>query len=309
MAERSKYLTVMLVPDASGAEVRRLRVAKLWLGLGLAGVAVALVAAVLGVGLAAGARQKVSEGRALRAENERMRQALVALEGDVAKARAALARLGQVEKKVRAMTHVSDPTRSLAMGPMGGRGESATAPREIESALFARDPVTAAASVGVHADAVSKDAERAADRVAALSELLKAEAKRMASTPSWRPSRGYMSSSFGMRVDPFTGLPQRHAGLDFVAPIGSEVRATADGRVRTAGPRGAYGLLVEIDHGHGLTTRYAHLSEVRVKPGQIVERGLPVGAVGNTGRSTGPHLHYEVRLHGVPRDPRAFILE
>lgn len=299
----------MVVPDVAGAEVRRLRVSKLWLGLGAASVACCFFGALIGLGLAFGARQKVVEGKQLRSENERMRSALIGLESQVAEARAAVQKLGQVEQKVRAMTMVSDPARSLAMGPLGGRGESQDAPQALERAMFSNDPVGGIERVGVHAEAVVSDAETTTRTVMELSVLLREEARRMASTPSWRPSRGYMSSSFGMRIDPFTGLPQRHSGLDFVAPIGSEVRATADGRVRAAGPRGAYGLLVEIDHGHGLTTRYAHLSEVRVKPGQAVERGSPIGALGNTGRSTGPHLHYEVRIHGVPRDPRAFILE
>ena len=115
------------------------------------------------------------------------------------------------------------------------------------------------------------------------------------------------SSNFGLRADPFTGERRMHAGMDFRSPIGTSVHATASGRVVTAGVSGGYGTLVELDHGHGLVTRYAHLSSSSVSVGQNVAPGTIVGAVGSTGRSTGPHLHYETRLSGNPLDPLRFL--
>lgn len=309
MIEKSRYLTVMVMPEASGAEVRRIRLRRAWLYVAPLLAVSAMAVGVAGAGSALGARSKVREGQRLRAENEEMRAALASLESEVANARQAVDRVGRLEKKLRTMTMVSDPARSLAMGPVGGRGEAEAPARVLGGALFERDPVASAAQVRKGAQAVGTSADAVAGRLRGLSLLLADEERRMASTPSRRPSKGYMSSAFGMRVDPFTGLPQRHAGLDFVAPFGSEVRATGDGTVRVAAPRGAYGLIVEIDHGQGLTTRYAHLSKAHVRAGQKIRRGVAIGEVGNSGRSTGPHLHYEVRLHGVPRDPRAFILE
>lgn len=115
------------------------------------------------------------------------------------------------------------------------------------------------------------------------------------------------SSNFGLRADPFTGERRMHAGMDFRSPVGTAVHATASGRVVTAGVTGGYGTLVELDHGHGLVTRYAHLSNSSVSVGQDVAAGAIVGAVGSTGRSTGPHLHYETRLSGNPLDPLRFL--
>jgi murein DD-endopeptidase MepM/ murein hydrolase activator NlpD len=116
-----------------------------------------------------------------------------------------------------------------------------------------------------------------------------------------------LSSGFGVRPDPFLGRPAMHSGLDFRSETGSPVRATANGTVETAGWNGGYGKLVEIDHGNGYSTRYGHLSEIDVKPGQQVRIGQIIGKVGSTGRSTGPHLHYETRIDGDAVDPQKFL--
>jgi murein DD-endopeptidase MepM/ murein hydrolase activator NlpD len=115
------------------------------------------------------------------------------------------------------------------------------------------------------------------------------------------------TSGFGVRVDPFIGRPAMHTGLDFRASMGDPARATANGKVVSAGWAGGYGQMVEIDHGNGLSTRYGHLSKIDVKVGQIIKIGQIVGAVGSTGRSTGPHLHYETRIDGEAVDPQKFL--
>lgn len=116
-----------------------------------------------------------------------------------------------------------------------------------------------------------------------------------------------LSSGFGVRMDPFLRSPAMHSGLDFRSSTGDPVRATANGTVETAGWNGGYGKMVEIDHGNGLSTRYGHLSEIEVKAGQSVKIGQIIGRVGSTGRSTGPHLHYETRIDGDAVDPQKFL--
>lgn len=112
-----------------------------------------------------------------------------------------------------------------------------------------------------------------------------------------------MASGYGYRRDPIYGTSRFHEGMDFSADIGTPVYATGDGTVAAAGWESGYGNSIDINHGFNYLTRYAHLSEILVKPGQQVKRGDLIGKVGNTGKSTGPHLHYEVRLHGVPQNP------
>jgi hypothetical protein len=126
--------------------------------------------------------------------------------------------------------------------------------------------------------------------------------------PSIWPTEGTVTSDFGPRFSPFTGQVQQHNGLDISARVGTPIYAPARGTVMSAGNDGAYGISLDINHGGGITTKYAHMQKFVVKPGQTVERGDLIGYVGRTGRVTGPHLHYEVRLNGVATNPYAYIL-
>lgn len=114
---------------------------------------------------------------------------------------------------------------------------------------------------------------------------------------------GHKTSGFGTRKDPIHGQTSNHPGVDVAAPEGTPIHVAADGVVRSAGPRGGYGFAVEVDHGNGLTTLYAHASELLVQPGDRVEQGQAIAKVGSTGRSTGPHLHFEVRQGDRPTEP------
>ena len=126
--------------------------------------------------------------------------------------------------------------------------------------------------------------------------------------PSGRPvAEGYISSAFGERMDPFNGEEAFHKGLDFAAPAGADVSAVASGVVTWAGPRDGFGVLVEISHGNGLATRYAHNSRALVNVGDTVQRGQAVAIVGSTGRSTGPHVHFEVLKNDVAINPMSYI--
>jgi len=120
-------------------------------------------------------------------------------------------------------------------------------------------------------------------------------------------SKGSITSRFGVRTDPFRRRPAMHTGIDFRSPTGQPARATAAGKVVSAGYEGGYGNMVEIDHGGGITTRFAHLSKITAKKGQTIAKGDVVGNTGSTGRSTGPHLHYEIRVNGKAIDPMTFI--
>jgi len=131
--------------------------------------------------------------------------------------------------------------------------------------------------------------------------------KQLADAPSIWPVEGRVGSSFGQREDPFNGEGAFHSGLDIDAPYGTPVRAAADGNVNSAEMSGGYGREIILNHGHDVLTIYGHLSAIAVVPGQHVIRGQVIGYVGQSGRATGPHLHYEVRVHKVPVNPYKYL--
>jgi len=198
-------------------------------------------------------------------------------------------------------------------------GETAARKRARIAAVLSRIghpvPATGAESDAVGGPFVPLDAASAADSFRATAAVVASEIEGLATVrrtaarlPLSRPvTNAPITSTFGPRVDPFLGRQAMHTGIDFKATIGYPVRATAAGTVSRAGYAGGYGLMVEIDHGNGLSTRYAHMSRVSVSPGQLVAKGAIVGRAGSTGRSTGPHVHYEVRVDGAAIDPMRYI--
>lgn len=151
--------------------------------------------------------------------------------------------------------------------------------------------------------------ERKQDQLSAIEAFMMQQTLQKNIFPNGHPVNGaYNSSSYGWRLDPFSGKMAFHEGLDFTSEVGTPIYAAAGGIVTTAEQTPDYGKIIKIDHGSGFETRYAHASELLVKVGDRVEKGQLIAKVGNTGRSTGAHLHFEVRLNGAPLDPRKYLL-
>ena len=165
------------------------------------------------------------------------------------------------------------------------------------------------ASLVIRIDQAVKDSNLKEQSVIELWELLSDRQSLLAATPSILPARGPIGSRFGYRIDPINGRQKMHAGLDITAPPGTPVRAPADGVISFAGWDDQFGKLVSIDHGYGVLTRFAHNSQIFVQVGQKVSRYDVIAAVGSTGRSTGPHCHYEVRVNGIAVNPANYILD
>ena len=188
---------------------------------------------------------------------------------------------------------------SLQPGTVPGRGGA-------ESSLPAR-PLSVSEFAAI-VERLGRQVDERSDQLGVLEALLVQTSARRKFLPTLAPIvDGWFSSNFGYRIDPFTGAQSFHEGIDFPAGVGTPIVAAASGKVVAAGPHLQYGKMVEIDHGNGLVSRYAHTSQVFVHEGDLVVRGQRVAAVGSTGRSTGPHLHFEVRLNGVPQNPARFL--
>ena len=290
------YYTIILVPDARSAS-RKIRVpVRLIRTVGGAAGAVALAIGAL-LAHYAWLNSQVSELDTLRLENatlseraHRFNESLGQLEG----------RATQLQTSIAKLTVMSglEPTPRAADGVVGGVGGVAGVDLDPPS----HDP-----DVTLHA--LSRSLSDLAARSQRIETFYADQTAILSHTPSVWPVRGYFSSGFGNRVDPFTGGKDFHPGIDVSAPRGTKAVAPADGVVIAAGPRGAYGLAIIIDHGRGIITRYGHLEGLNVRAGQRVRRGDVIGFVGSTGRSNAPHLHYEVWLDDKLQNPVHYILD
>jgi murein DD-endopeptidase MepM/ murein hydrolase activator NlpD len=156
--------------------------------------------------------------------------------------------------------------------------------------------------------ALGRQIDERGDQLSVLEALLVADSASRKFLPSLLPvADSWYSSNFGFRIDPFTGQNSMHEGVDFLAETGTAIMAAASGKVVFAGVHPQYGKMIDIDHGNGLVSRYAHASKLSVAEGDLVVRGQRIAEVGSTGRSTGPHLHFEVRLNGVAQNPARFV--
>jgi murein DD-endopeptidase MepM/ murein hydrolase activator NlpD len=171
------------------------------------------------------------------------------------------------------------------------------------------DSALVVAQVPLDVDTLIERANSLSASFAAVSTTLSKSNERLSATPSIMPTTGWLSSQFSLaRFHPILHLSRPHEGIDLAAPFGTAVVAPAAGRVARIAHQSGYGLELEIDHGNGIVTKYAHLSRVVVREGQHVVRGEPIAAVGNSGLSTGPHLHYEVHVSGKVVDPLTYVL-
>lgn len=284
-----KFYTIFILPHAH-ARFRKLHVSRNFV--------VALTALGLAVGTAAAlaphlffkAKALTEQVSTIEAENRKLRADKAEYEASLAKMGEQLTTIEGVAGKLAKAVGLKDLPSGHPAGGIGPADETRTETmfQEESAALTKR-----MANLDLSFDRLGM----------AWDQRLKV----LASTPSLQPVGGYFSDGYGWRRDPIDGSREFHKGVDIVAPMGTPVHAAADGLVVSAGRRSGYGFMVQISHGYGMSTRYAHLSKLLVKAGQRVKRGDVIGDVGSTGRSTGPHLHYEVFRAGVQVDPRKYL--
>lgn len=267
-------------------------------------LAVAVTAVTLPLFMGLGARWAVrseldrlrTDNASLQAANESYREATVQLASQIAALQRAVDDIGEravVDPEIRrAMARLPDAVRSRAMGS----GATAT---EAVTPVIGHAFGQANAAFGVFSEILAA----IEGRIESVRHRVERQQALASATPSIWPVPGWLSSAFGNRQDPFTGSTSFHPGLDISAVRGEPVRATADGMISHAAYAGNYGNLVVIEHGFGISTKYGHLSSFAVTAGQAVRRGDIIGYIGSTGRSTSPHLHYEVWVNGRLTNP------
>lgn len=234
--------------------------------------------------------------KATKDSNKVAQQNIDALAVKLGQIQAQMMRVEALSERVATMTGVK--TKDLESGKAPGRG----------GALTAESRPLNLAELNSAVDDVSKRIDQRTDQLQQVEFDLISNSVRSKLLPSSQPLQdGFVGSSFGVRIDPFTGRSTRHDGIDFSAPPGTPIRAAAAGVVVAAELHPAYGNMVDVDHGNKLVTRYAHAQRLLVKQGDIVKQGQVLAEVGTTGRSTGPHLHFEVRVDSEAIDPRRYL--
>ena len=300
-----KYLTILVFTEGS-PKTRKWRIPHRAL------VRIAVVLGFLLIGGVAGSAHyyqvvgAAAASQSLRDENQQLRSDLTRTRERVEHITSALDRLERYGHKLRAITLMPDSDRHLAVGPVSATEvEDADSP----SAWVMQNDLSEPQTLSSELEVLSTGVARQEASLQELQAYFEDQKSLLASTPSIWPTHGYVTSDFGGRDDPFSSGRQLHHALDIATTYGAPVIAPADGLVIFSGVESGYGNVIVISHGQSLCTRYAHLSVIQVKLGDRVKRGDRIGAVGSTGLSTGPHLHYEVRINGIPENPRKFILE
>jgi murein DD-endopeptidase MepM/ murein hydrolase activator NlpD len=299
----SEKLTFLYVPD--DAAVRQFRVPK------FAFHAIA-AAFLVGLGLLGwfGSQwiRAAAEGREmlrLRAENLALREQLEGVDRDLAQLRGEVGASEAIQQRLRLMANLDPLHPDVLEAGVGGP----SVPQYDDSGALPVDLRDNLEHTSSHLSHMLRKARVQRESYEEILTVLQTNQTEWDHTPSVRPvTRAYVSSHFGRRMDPFTGQTAMHRGVDFAALRGSPVRSTASGIVTEAGRVGAYGLMIEVDHGNGLKTRYAHCSRLLVNIGDKVTRDTVIARVGSTGRSTNSHVHYEVIQEGLHQDPMKFLL-
>lgn len=292
--------TLVFSPPGSGASkivevsTRVLKVA------GGTGVVLVLVAVILGYSTFSRSLH-LSHTSAVERENATLSTAIATLGGRIDSLSDTLDAIAVRDSRIRLLANLEPIDPQVQMAGIGG-------PERASSEEFT--PVTReAARVKVDLNALIRRANLLAASFKEAADSLQSHRERLAATPSIMPTQGWLSSAFSrMRAHPVLHISRPHEGIDVSAPQGSPIEAPATGTVIRAGWEAGYGNVVEINHGYGIVTRFAHASKLLVNRGQRVTRGERVAQVGSTGLATGPHLHYEVHVNGQPVDPLRYVL-
>lgn len=249
-------------------------------------------------------KMKTIEINRLRQENESQKSQIHFFSSKIEDLERQLSKLKDFDKRIRIIANLEKTEETSSFVGMGG-----PSPSDIRERL--RIDNDEEALIQQMRSDIERLQSEAISRETSFSELEKVlETKRniLAHTPSIWPTKGWITSGFGYRTNPFTGLTQMHEGIDISNRIGTPVFSPANGIVSEVRDERVLGKTLLISHGFGMTTRYGHLNKVFVKPGQRVKRGEKIAEVGVSGKTTGPHLHYEVRLNGIPVNPLKYIL-
>jgi murein DD-endopeptidase MepM/ murein hydrolase activator NlpD len=295
--------TFMVVPEGTGAS-RAIQVSQSVLKVGALGLGLFVLLALV-LGFATVSRSvDLSRAARLERENQQLAATLGQLNARIASLSDTVGQISRRDARIRLLANLEPTDPQVLQAGIGGPAPAGAALGAPRSEL-----VRQATEVTVDLNALIRRANLLAFSFDEAADSLESHRDRLAALPSILPTQGWLTSAFSsMREHPVLHVARAHEGIDVVAPMGAPIEAPAAGKVVSAGWETGYGYSVSIDHGYGITTRFAHASKLMVRRGDRVERGQRIALVGNTGLATGPHLHYEVHVRGRPVNPLNYVL-
>jgi murein DD-endopeptidase MepM/ murein hydrolase activator NlpD len=339
-----KHYTLMLVGDER-SPVRRFQISETAIKRALAAISVALLICAAATWDYWRMRSQNAELASLRVEAAEQREQIDGFQTTLSDMNTELARVQELERKVRIIANLpgaaavggAGVTELVPEGALGGDGlilppagvpidldhehgqagegeeplsqriPAAVEPRGLEG--LTTEPARFVRRLEQKGKSLVRVADQRAVSLVELIDQLEDKSTRLASLPSVWPARGWLTSRYGPRISPYTGRRQMHSGIDIAAREGTEIMSPARGRVSFVGSKGPLGKTLTVDHGFGVKTIYGHTSKIHVKAGDEVQRGQLIAAIGSTGRSTGPHLHYVVQVSGKSKNPLDYIFD
>lgn len=306
----NKKLTVMIF-DTTGTPVRQASIPSMLLSVILLLCMAASIALYIGISDYLRLKHKAGTVHNLRSELRTQSELaaeqhnqIISFSNKISVLNAKLAELYEFEEKIRVIANLESNDERVSVFGVGGSD-----PDDIDPAIMMeQDYQEMVRDMHAEINTIDQASHSQKDSFSSIVRQLEDKRNLLAATPSIRPVKGWTSSRFGYRVSPFTGRRQFHRGLDIASHSGTPIISPADGVVTFAGRKGLMGNMVTLEHGYGMVTRYGHVKKILKKRGERVKRGETIALVGNTGRSTGPHVHYEVRLNGVAVNPTKYFL-
>lgn len=300
-----KKFTIMIFDESRLADVKTRKISSVLIYSLLAVVVIYIIASSMGFYYLSNIYQEKKVLLTYKTENSKLKKQINGYENQLVVINDKLASVTELENQVRGLAVYGKSPESKKKLAIGGKEVDVA---EDISEVAARKDKDYFKDLSSALTTLGTDLEKKAQSLSELADILEGQKLRMSSTPSMWPTNGWISSRYGYRMSPFTGRRVFHEGLDVASRIGAPIRATAAGTVIFSGRKNGYGKVVIVNHGFGYMTKYAHNSNNLVRVGQKVLKGDRIAQVGNSGRSTGPHVHYEVLVNGVPVNPLKFIV-
>ncbi len=302
----NRFYTIMIIPENS-SKPRQYQIPAWVVRASLVSLPILVI---IGITLFLDYRfvaNQVFENRELQSENRKLRQNVQLYQNRMESLESSLDRIENFSARLKMITNLMDRDNLSQLIEASPPNASSNISGNDATAGGASPPLS---SFDLQFEKVSTQATGLEFNLHNLYELLSDQKSFLNALPTKKPADGFLTSGFGVRVSPIgEAVEKMHEGLDIANSVGTPIRAPAQGTISFAGRKSGYGQIVIVDHGYGLETWYGHTSKILVKLGQLVRRGQQIALIGNSGGSTGPHVHYEVRVHGIPVDPLNYILE